>query len=611
MSLHCCAEILFFSASKIGQSSSDDQQVVTIKDVLPYSYEVIFLEAPRVVGLSIGANNYATEDYRLSCCVQEAIEFDRSLSQSSRAHSSIMKDPGSKTDLITFIRESLQCYDQALPELIVVFLAGRSVTHDDEMFFAPCTFKFDSKTKVEFQDYSLSLNTLFSLLKEFEVRNMLDEKEITFVVITDTYSQSSCPQILARRPSSGSVPTSWCWCISCGNTYHGCQVGSVFFDSIMDYQYGIFGNNRKMRESMVSCVTRTNGGQNAAVILNAHQIPQDLCLITSKESRDQVQNVSKAINDLVESLSIPSSSVSENLLDSTTLLVAHSSDPGVVGVIPDEVLKNLCETDTSIYDDDSHSCFFLSSFLICFLWSRDTKSDPEWLLSQYRSKASKLCKSDFEKLNHDLLWYKVVSPTFESWRISNGMKISNEKLCIGILDYTVMTELKRHSLGTLKIWREQIMPDCYCVNTSLEQALHRMEEFLKTFFHSDEGRSILLDGHALRLEEAFSNMVILKISELNSAFFGNYLLRSARKHKEGAQAGSHVSQLMTWMSSSGWLISDGDKQEEWTAIKATWVDTLSTSFQRLSEPHLTAEWTRPALLLRSGETFCRFAMIKS
>eukprot|EP00960_Hanusia_phi_P050553 760284-Hanusia_phi.AAC.3 len=576
-----------------------------VENVLSYPYEVVFLEAPKVVSLCIGVDEYENANYRLASCVQEATQFSAAITRSSRSCSSIIENAGSKSELIMFIRESLRCFDQACPEVVMIFLACRCVTIEDETFFAPCKFKFDSKGKGEVDDYALSMNKLFSLLKEFEGRSRFEDKNLipitTFVVIADTFSHMEIHRSPLQRPGSESVPTSWCLSFSCRKVQLEFRnFNSPFFGSIMDVNEGIFGINKKIRESLMYCAANTSGRDHFVEIINSKQISQDLCLHSSNEPKHHAEIISQAVANVVESMSTSNSSCTSQLHSESMVLLASCSSHQEFNL--EEVLKVSKECLIHMLEDSPHEWTMITSFLFGFFWSKDTTCSSVCSKSYYKCFGSTLRQADFENINDDLFSYRIFSPAFDAWLISTNVKIPNDKLCIALIDFTAMNLLRKMDQAKLlQSWKERIMVECYSIGTTLKQALDYIEEFLRELIHSDQGKSILLNGYALKDLSEVNNksLIILKISEVESYFFALIFMQDSTKTRSDIRLRPWAN-FRTWVCSSGWMISGERVQEDWRVRNENWASSLRASFERLLEIQMHQDWISFAQAFGSG-----------
>ncbi|EKX37299.1 hypothetical protein GUITHDRAFT_116565 [Guillardia theta CCMP2712] len=105
------------------------------------------------------------------------------------------------------------------------------------------------------------------------------------------------------------------------------------------------------------------------------------------------------------------------------------------------------------------------------------------------------------ELVKDVLEYigrnKISSPSFEAWKASQtGRSISDDKLLIAILDYTISKEMRRvisdpdERDEALEIW-SKVIDGCLDPSVSWEEGMDKIEEHLRNKTDLQGGQEVL------------------------------------------------------------------------------------------------------------------------
>eukprot|EP00960_Hanusia_phi_P035679 751859-Hanusia_phi.AAC.2 len=563
--------------------------------------EVLFLEAPRVFGLCIGANDYVQKGWDLRNAVRDAETLHQRLRSTSRSWSILKKNPQSSSHLKRFLRKGLSSLGQSPPELVIVFFAGHGmkVGRAMEDVLLPC----DVETLVsedEIRDYAVSVNEIFDLMKTFEndlKQRGLGNKSVSFLVIVDACRSGDklreAKSLLPQEPVKNVLPRFWCLCFTCSNGEKA-DDESEFFQQFVAEEEGIFACNRSLQETVMDCANRSKTEEQSAVCINPQVLPK-FCLVEDGELSREIMKIQEGISR--GSINVTSSTEHDrtSCKEQDTLVFAYSSEPiehfrGHVRTLLRDFLSNLKEVQPRWR--------LCSLFLLAFLRDQETRFSSIFMMSHYKRISVEIGPELIKRVNTMLQRGKISSAKFDAWKSKKRLSdISQEKLCISVLHFTVAEEIRRNikeeneAEDAIELWETEGLDDgnSYKASVSMEEALDTMERHLSNetcFYEENKYSETLFAGYLLnKAIETGSFVLVMRMTEFQSICFFRFLLELGRMGRAGGQEGHRErnAYFNTFISSSGWLIRHTEFKTDWRRMDECWVEGLKKNFQRVVE----------------------------
>ncbi|EKX38307.1 hypothetical protein GUITHDRAFT_115648 [Guillardia theta CCMP2712] len=180
-----------------------------------------------------------------------------------------------------------------------------------------------------------------------------------------------------------------------------------------------------------------------------------------------------------------------------------------------------------------------SVILMCFLQYKDVSFASQRLLGRfYTIVDEKLIGRDFieEVMNH----YndgRIFAPLFDDWLEQSKRDVPKDRMCIAILDYTIVTELcsviskPNEQQDALRIWKRQVQKS-YDPSKSSEEAMDLIESHLRNEKVPQNGQNLLFYCSVLdKAIDVGSFVMLLKMTRLSEILLCYSLLEYNKRQE--------------------------------------------------------------------------------
>ena len=231
-----------------------------------------------------------------------------------------------------------------------------------------------------------------------------------------------------------------------------------------------------------------------------------------------------------------------------------------------------------------------SIVLMYFLRYEDTRFSTRRLLGYFYSSMDEFIAGPelVKEVREYLEEYAILSPSFDAWKASQtGRSMSDDKLLIAILDYTISREMRRvisdpdELSQALRIWSKKI-DGCLDKSISWEDGMDKIEAHLRNQTDLEGGKEVLFYFYVLeRAVEVGSYVMMLKMTKLSSVFLHYCLLEYYHSKQENDR--HELEGWRTWISSTGWVVRSDGYRADWRECEEGWSEELRKGFRGLEE----------------------------
>ncbi|EKX53521.1 hypothetical protein GUITHDRAFT_101222 [Guillardia theta CCMP2712] len=571
------------------QSKFRSKKFVDSLTQLSFESDLIFLEHPRVFGLCMGLNEYKGELKPLETAVQDARELHDKLCSLPQSHSVLSLNPRSPSEMRKYLRKNLKQLMPASPELVIFFYAGHGFYEPrkkDQMLVPVDVEEVKGLSTHEINDQMLSIKDLFKIFRDFENDISLFHPMVLVIIDACREKIEGVTEELPQDQEDKKLPQNWSLLLTCGKGKVASD-NSIFFKALLDPREGMFACNRPLEGVLQSCC-RTCKGRQPCISMNTYTIPEDFCLVRDGEALRDIKMSIAGLNKAAKEIASSQLSDTDTSETETFVLAYSPEDAKSFRDRTKDALKYFLSQSKQRADNPRWR--ICSIVLMYFLQYEDTRFCTRRLLGYFYTYMEDLIAGP--ELVNDVLEYisrnKILSPSFGAWKKSQtNRSISDDKLLIAIIDYTVAKELRRVISDTeelndaLELWKKAIDP-CFDSSKSWEDGMDRIERHLQKQAALECGQNLLFYFYVLEKAVAVNSYVmILKMTRLSSVFLRHCLLEYNNK-KEG-EGINKLEGWRTWVSSTGWIVRRDGYRADWNHCKERWCEDMRKGFQQLEK----------------------------
>ena len=552
-----------------------------------FEADLVFLEHPRVYGLCMGLNDYKGELKPLARAVEDAKELHDKLCSLPQSHSVLSSNPRNPSDMKKYLRRSLKQLEQACPELLIFFYAGHGlyepVSHD-QMLVPTDVEEVRGLSYRQIHDEMLSLKEVFKVFRDFERDISMFHPRVLVVIDACRDKIEGVKEGVPQDPEVTALPEHSTLLLTCGK---GKTAGdeSILFQSLLDPDLGMFACNRPLDYVLLSS-TRICEGKQPCVFMQIQAIPDGFCLVSDGEPWRDIKSSTAGLHQAAKDLA-SSTPIHIDTSKADTYVLAYS--PEDAKSFRDRTIKAL-KYFLGEQRADSPRWRVCSIVLMYFLRYEDTRFSTRRLLGNFLTKVNKnLVGPELVELVLEyIVRNKISSPSFDAWKANQTARsISDDKLLIAILDYTISKEIRKVITDpdeldeALEIW-SKVVDRCFDSTVSWEDAMDKIEEHLREEIMPGDGQYPSFYFYVLeQAVEVGSYVMMLKMTKLSSVFL-HYCLLEYYHSKQGKHR-HELEGWRTWISSAGWVVRSDGYRADWMECEEHWSKELRDGFRRLEE----------------------------